>query len=78
MSDKLIQLFSDGLQVPTERLDEESSPDNLSEWDSVAAMNLVSLIEDTFAVELNTKEIMKMRTIGIAREVLTSKGVDLS
>jgi acyl carrier protein len=78
MSDKLLQLFSDGLQVSVDQLNDESSPDNTKEWDSVAAMNLVSLIEDTFEIELNTKEIMKMRTIGIARKVLTDKGVELS
>jgi acyl carrier protein len=38
-------------------------------------MNLVALIEDTFAIELTTSEIMKMRTIGIVRKVLRDKGI---
>jgi hypothetical protein len=37
---------------------------------------LVSLIEETFAVRLTTREIMKMQTIGLARSVLRGKGVD--
>ena len=75
MSDPLIQLFAQGLGVNAEALDDESSPDTVAEWDSLAAMNLVVLIEDTFAVSLTTRDIMKMRTIGLARSVLTAKGV---
>ena len=78
MSQNLIDLFATGLNVPAESLSDESSPDTVIQWDSVAAMNLVSLLEGTFDVQLSTKEIMKMRTIGIAREVLTHKGIDLS
>ncbi|OQW93748.1 MAG: hypothetical protein BWK79_09505 [Beggiatoa sp. IS2] len=75
MVDRLIELFSEVLDIPPERLNNESSPDNIKEWDSLAAMNLVALIEDTFAIELTTPEIMKMRTIGIVRKVLRDKGV---
>ena len=75
MADRLIQLFAEGLNVSQARLSDETSPDNLKEWDSLAAMTLVGLIEDTFVVELTTKEIMKMRTIGIVREVLRGKGI---
>ncbi len=76
MSDPLLELFSEGLDLPVEELSNETSPDNTEQWDSLAAMNLVTLIEDTFGVRLKTREIMKMRSIGIAREVLVEKGVE--
>lgn len=75
MADRLIQLFSDTLKVDPDSLREDSSPDNTHGWDSLAAMNLVSEIEDTFDVELSTKEIMRMRSIALAREVLVKKGI---
>ncbi len=77
MTDKLIELFSEGLDVPADELNDESSPDNTESWDSLAAMTMVSLIEDTFNVQLSTRDIMKMRTIGIARDVLRGKQVDV-
>lgn len=76
MTDKLIQVFAEGLNLPADSLSEECSPDNTPEWDSIAAMNMVSLLEDTFNVRLTTKEIMKMRSISIARQVLRSKGIE--
>jgi acyl carrier protein len=49
----------------------------LEKWDSLAAMNLVSAIEEEFEVELTTKEIMKMYTIGMARQLLQNKSINV-
>lgn len=76
MPDKLIEIFAEGLRVDPSQLHDETSPANTPAWDSLASMALVALIEDTFNVRLSTREIMKMQTIGIAREVLKSKHVD--
>jgi acyl carrier protein len=75
VGDPLLEIFAEGLGLNTDVLDEESSPDTVEEWDSLAAMNLVTLIEDSFEVSLSTRDIMKMRSIGLARTVLKAKGV---
>ncbi len=76
MSDRLLEVFSQGLGIPVDDLHDEVSPANTSSWDSLAAMELVTLIEDRFAVRLKTSEIMRMRSIGLARTVLRSKGIE--
>jgi acyl carrier protein len=76
MSDQLTEVIAEGLQLPADSLDDNTSPENTEQWDSLAAMTLVMLIEDTFSVKLSTRDIMKMRTIGAARAVLQGKGVD--
>jgi len=73
MNDELIQLFADVLGVDVATLNDDSSPDNVKEWDSLAAMELVSAIEQKYNVRLSTKEIMKMSTIGLARKALRAK-----
>jgi acyl carrier protein len=75
MSDALIQLFAEVLQVEPAKLNDNSSPDTVKQWDSLAAMKLVDAIEETFKVQLSTKEIMKMSTIGLARKTLQGKNV---
>ena len=75
MSDALIQLFAEILQIDPTDLNEDSSPDNVKQWDSLAAMELVAAIEEKFRVKLSTKEIMKMSTLGRARKVLQGKSV---
>ena len=76
MSDRLLDVFSKGLNLPASQLSDETSPSNTPTWDSLAAMEMVVLLEDAFDVRLKTSEIMKMRSIGLARDVLRSKGVE--
>jgi acyl carrier protein len=73
----LIQLFSEVLEVDATELSDESSPENVKRWDSLAAMALVAAIEEKFNVQLSTKQIMKMSTIGRARSALQSMKVDV-
>ena len=76
--DRLIELFADELMVEPSSLNDTSSPDTVDEWDSLAAMRLVAAIELAFNVKLSTNEIMRMNTLGRVREVLRSKGVELT
>ncbi len=75
MPDALISLFAEVLQVDPAVLNDQSSPDNVRQWDSLAAMHLIVAIEEKFSVRLSTKEIMKMSSIGLAREVLRARNV---
>ena len=75
MTDPLISIFAEGLGVDQANLSDATSPDNTTAWDSLAAITLVSLIEEQFDVRLSAREIMKMQTIGLARQVLQGKGV---
>lgn len=75
MKDVLAGLFAEVLEVDPAELNDDSSPENLKQWDSLAAMKLVCAIEEKFKIQLSTKEIMKMSTIGLARKTLRSKNV---
>jgi acyl carrier protein len=75
--DPLIRLFAEGLGVDPGSLTEDTSPDNTAQWDSLAAITLVTLIEGEFDVRLGARDIMRMQTIGLARAVLRSKGVSV-
>lgn len=75
MTDPLIKVFAECLNIDPSQLSDDSSPDNTPLWDSLAVMTLVAGIEETFSISLSTRDIMTMRSIGIARQVLRGKGV---
>lgn len=77
MTDALIQLFSEILDIPPEKLNDESSQDGLRQWDSLATIHLVVAIETKFKINLSNREIMQMSTIGLARKVLRGKNADV-
>lgn len=78
MVDRLIALFAEELDVDEATLNEESSPDSVELWDSLASMRLVAAIESEFSVRLSARDAMRMKTIGIVRSVLKDKAADLT
>jgi len=75
--DRLTETFAQVLKVDAASLSDESSPDNTPSWDSLSAVRLVTAIEETFNVELTTTEILRMRNVGMARDVLRRKGISV-
>ena len=75
MVDRVTKLFAGVLGVNEESLNDSSSPTTVPQWDSLAAMHLVAEVEDVFNVELSTRDIMKMQSIGIVKSVLIEKGI---
>lgn len=74
MTARVAKVFSEVLGVAADTITDDTSPDNMPQWDSMAAMNLVVAIEDEFDVRLSTAEIVSMRNVAIVKKVLTSKG----
>jgi len=75
MSNRIERAFSEVLGIPVEKINDNTSPENTPEWDSLQAMNLVVALEEAFDTRLSTKEIVSMRSVGLVRKVLKSKGV---
>jgi len=75
MTSRVAKIFAEVLGLSAASITDDTSPDNTSQWDSMAAMNLVVAIEDEFDVRLSTAEIVSMRNVAIVRKVLTAKGV---
>jgi acyl carrier protein len=48
------------MNVPLEQVSEDSSPDTISGWDSLAHMNLVLALEEELGVEFTDVQIVDM------------------
>jgi acyl carrier protein len=75
MTTRIESVFSEVLGVPVDKINDSTSPENTSEWDSLQAMNLVVALEEAFDIKLSTKEIVSMRSVGLVRKVLRTKGI---
>lgn len=75
MADKLVELFAMTLNLPEEKITDATSPANTEAWDSLANMLLIAAIEETFEIELATREIESMKDLAGVRQVLAARGV---
>lgn len=74
MVDLVTQIFATTLNIDHEGLTDETAPENTPQWNSLATLKLAVAIQEAYAIELTTAEIMKMRNVGLVRSLLRKKG----
>ena len=73
VSDRVIDIASDLFGIPRESITSASSPESIEQWDSTQHLNFVLALEDAFQIQLSPEETERMRTIGLAAEVIQQK-----
>lgn len=72
---KLVQSFVQALGVTEEQVTDQLTYNTIKEWDSTAHMILISELENTFDVMLDTDDIIDMSTVAKAKEILAKYDV---
>jgi acyl carrier protein len=76
MAELLKKVFSVALGLDPETTDWDGLKyRGIPEWDSVAHMQLVAEIEDTFDIMLETDDVIGMSSFSVALEILARYGV---
>jgi acyl carrier protein len=71
----LEDLVATVLDVEPSSLNDTTSPTSLDRWDSLAHVELITTVEETYDVVLTTGEMRKADSIGELRRILQTKGV---
>ena len=70
-------LVMEAFEVKRGDFNDETTPDDLENWDSIVHMDLCAKFEESFDISLDVEEIAEMLTIGLMKDILKQKGVDL-
>jgi acyl carrier protein len=70
---RLRQVVSDMLEVDIDNINENSSSDNIEQWDSLSHIKLVMAIEAEFNVKLTPEEMMDMLSVKLIKNILEDK-----
>lgn len=62
--EKLNEIFVEVLDLDEIALTEESSANDIEEWDSLSHIQLIVAIEKVFAIKFTSLEIMKWKNVG--------------
>jgi acyl carrier protein len=72
---KLRQAFALALNMSESDINEDLKYRSSAEWDSIAHMTLVAVLDETFAVTLEAEDVMDLSSYNRAREILTKYGI---
>ena len=73
MREKVVELISQIMEVPIQKIQEESSPEQIESWDSLNHMTLILALEETFQVIFTDEEIVEMVSVKLILETLGRK-----
>lgn len=75
MNEKLTTLLSKVFEMPVSQIRPELSNKDISKWDSLTHMDMITSLEENFKVEFDFDEIVGMTSVEKIESVLKSKGV---
>ena len=73
MEDRIKKVMSDVLNIDVSLINNESSPDNIENWDSLKHMNLIVALEEEFEIEFDDEEIVESMNYILIVNILESK-----
>jgi|TARA_B110000014_G_scaffold150964_1_gene105397 acyl carrier protein len=75
MSEKLYQIISNVFNVDTSKINDETTSENLEEWDSFNFYVLLDEIENEFNIKFDLDETLEIKKIGDIKKIFLKHGV---
>lgn len=68
--EKYKKAFVDSLSIKNEQLSKNIEYNSISEWDSIGHMSLMSALEETFKISLETDDIIDFSSFDKGKEIM--------
>ena len=75
MSEKLYQIISNVFNVDTSKINDETTSENLEEWDSFNFYVLLDEIENEFNIKFDLDETLEIKKIGDIKKIFLKHGI---
>ena len=73
MENRIKKIMSNVFNINVDSINNESSPDNIENWDSLKHMNLIIALEEEFEIEFDDEEIVDSMNFALILNILKSK-----
>ena len=64
MKDQVLEIISEVLAVPVEKLSEELSIGDIPQWNSMAQMGMIATLEERLEIEFPIEDLFELTNIG--------------
>jgi len=71
IQNKVIEIVSDIMEKPINKITIDTSTDNIDNWDSINQMNLVFALEEEFDVQFSDEKIVGMISVKLILSALS-------
>lgn len=71
--DRLNEVFRDVFDDDEITVNEDTTADDIEDWDSLEHINLISAVEDEFGIRFKMGEVSSMKNVGEMVEIIKSR-----
>ena len=71
--DTIQEIFRDYFDEPTMVITEDTTVNDIEEWDSIAQMNLIVALEKEFNMKFKIDEIAKASSVSVMLEIIKTR-----
>ena len=76
MNEKLTQIISKVMKVPTDEINDDSGPENMENWTSFNSYVLLYELEKEFEQKFTMDEAMDVKNVGDIKRHLKNHGIE--
>jgi acyl carrier protein len=76
MEDRVKKVMGSVFNVDIDLIKDNSSPDNIENWDSLKHMNLIIALEEEFEIEFDDEEIVDSMNYALILNIINHKVVN--
>lgn len=73
IEDKLKEIMALVFDVEQNAINDDTSPDDLDNWDSIGTINLITALEDEFDIEFEDEDILEMLNFQLIKITIEEK-----
>jgi acyl carrier protein len=70
MEERIKKVMSDVFLVDITSINDYSSPDSISKWDSIGHLNLTSALEEEFDIQISEEQMIQMLNFKLVIEIV--------
>ena len=70
MKNKIKNIMASVFEVSVDDINDDSSPDNIENWDSLRHMNLITVLEEEFEIRFNEEQITEMMNFSLIELII--------
>jgi acyl carrier protein len=78
MSDNLLDIVANVMEVQVSQIDDESGPETIENWDSFRGLILFEELESKFNVKFSLNELLNIKKIKDIKNILSVRGASLN
>jgi acyl carrier protein len=78
MSDNLLDIVANVMEVQVSQIDDESGPETIENWDSFRGLILFEELESKFNVKFTLNELLNIKKIKDIKNILSVRGATLN